>query len=60
MARTGSVTEARGRMVEGGIDVAVVDAPLPDEYGGELVRKLHDARNWESRERPATRRSSPL
>lgn len=43
VAQAGSVAEGRRKMAEGNIDAAVVDVPLPDEYGIELVRELHDA-----------------
>lgn len=43
VAQGGSVTEARQKMAEGGIDTAIVDIPLPDEGAEELVRELHEA-----------------
>ena len=43
MAQAGSVSEGRRWMAEGGMDAAIVDVPLPDEYGLELVREMHDA-----------------
>ncbi|WP_407691035.1 response regulator [Rubrobacter marinus] len=43
VAQTDSVAEGRRRMAEGGIDAAVVDVPLFDEYGVALVQELHDA-----------------
>lgn len=43
VAQVGSVEEGRRRMIEGGIDAAIVDVPLPDEYGLELVREMHGA-----------------
>lgn len=43
VAQVGSVEEGRRRMIEGGIDAAIVDVPLPDEYGLELVREMHEA-----------------
>lgn len=43
VAQVGTVAEGRKKMIEGGIDAAVVDVPLPDEYGVELVRELHGA-----------------
>lgn len=42
-SEVGTVAEGRQKMVEGGIDAAIVDVPLPDEYGVELVRELHGA-----------------
>lgn len=43
VAEVSTVTEGRHRMAEGGIDAAIVDVPLPDEYGIDLVRELHEA-----------------
>ncbi len=43
VAQTDSVAEGRRKMAEGGIDAAVIDVPLLDEYGVDLVRELHDA-----------------
>lgn len=43
VAQVGTVAEGRRRLTEGGIDIAIVDVPLPDEYGIELVRELHGA-----------------
>ncbi|WP_166174972.1 response regulator [Rubrobacter tropicus] len=43
MAQAGSVSEGRRWMVEGGMDAAIVDVPLLDEYGLELVREMHGA-----------------
>lgn len=43
VAQVGTVAEGRRRMAEGGIDTAIVDVPLPDEYGIELVREMHGA-----------------
>jgi DNA-binding response OmpR family regulator len=37
------VAEGRERMAEGGVDVAIVDVPLLDEYGLDLVREMHAA-----------------
>lgn len=43
VAQAGTVAEGRRMMTEGGIDAAIVDVPLPDEYGIELVRGLYEA-----------------
>ena len=43
VSQASSVAEARQRMVEGGIDAAIVDIPLPDEGAEEMVRELHEA-----------------
>ena len=43
VSQTGSVAEGRERMVEGGVDAAIVDIPLPDEGAAGLVRALHGA-----------------
>lgn len=43
VAQASSVAEGRRKMAEGGIDAAVVDVPLLDEHGIELVRELHGA-----------------
>src|SRR5215210_1745803 len=43
VAQSGSVAEGREKMVEGGIDAAIVDIPLPDDGAAELVRELHEA-----------------
>ena len=43
VAQGGSVAEGREKMVEGGIDAAIVDIPLPDEGAEEMVRDLHEA-----------------
>lgn len=43
VAQVGTVEEGRQKMAEGEADAAIVDVPLPDEYGLELVRELHDA-----------------
>ncbi len=43
VAQVGTVAEGRRRMAEGGLDAAIVDVPLPDDYGLEFVRELHDA-----------------
>ncbi|HVF01088.1 MAG TPA: response regulator transcription factor [Rubrobacteraceae bacterium] len=43
VSQAGSVAEGRQKMVEGGIDAAIVDIPLPDEGAAELVRELHEA-----------------
>ena len=43
VSQVGSVAEGREKMAQGGIDVAVVDIPLPDEGASNLVRELHEA-----------------
>jgi DNA-binding NarL/FixJ family response regulator len=43
VAQGASVAEGRRRMVEGGIDLAIVNIPLPDEGAPEMVRDLHEA-----------------
>lgn len=43
VAQVGTVAEGRRRMAEGGLDAAIVDVPLPDDFGLELVREMHDA-----------------
>lgn len=43
VAQVGTVAEGRRKIAEGGIDAAIVDVPLPDEYGIELVQELHEA-----------------
>jgi two-component system response regulator DevR len=43
VSQAGSVAEGREKMAQGGIDVAVVDIPLPDEGASGLVRSLHEA-----------------
>jgi DNA-binding NarL/FixJ family response regulator len=43
VSQAGSVAEGREKMAQGGIDVAVVDIPLPDEGASNLVRELHEA-----------------
>ena len=43
VAQGGSVAEGRQRMVEGGIDLAIVDIPLPDEGAPQMIRKLQEA-----------------
>jgi len=43
VSQAGSVAEGRQKMAQGGIDAAIVDIPLPDEGGAELVRELHEA-----------------
>jgi len=42
VSQAGSVAEGRQKMAQGGIDAAIVDIPLPDEGGAELVRELHE------------------
>jgi DNA-binding NarL/FixJ family response regulator len=44
VGQAGSLTEAR-KILEGGslaADVAIVDLGLPDGYGGELIKELHE------------------
>src|SRR5215218_9217224 len=43
VSQAGSVAEGRQKMAQGGIDAAIVDIPLPDEGGAELVRELREA-----------------
>ena len=43
VSQAGSVKEGREKMAEGGIDAAIVDIPLPDKGGAEMVRELHEA-----------------
>ncbi len=43
VAQVGTVAEGRRRMAEGGVDAAIVDVPLPDDFGLELVREMHGA-----------------
>ena len=43
VAQAGTVAQAREMMVEGGIDAAIVDIPLPDEGASGMVRELHEA-----------------
>lgn len=43
VSQAGSVAEGREKMAEGGVDAAIVDAPLPDEGVAGLVRELHGA-----------------
>ena len=43
VAQGGSVAEGRAKMAEGGMDVAIVDIPLPDEGAPEMVKDLHEA-----------------
>lgn len=40
VAQAGSIAEARAALVEGGLDVAVVDLALPDGNGSELIGEL--------------------
>jgi DNA-binding NarL/FixJ family response regulator len=43
VAQAGSVAQSYEKMAEGGIDTAIVNVPLPDEGGSEMVRELHEA-----------------
>lgn len=38
----GSLAEARARLLEGGLDAAIIDAGLPDGDGLDLVREIYD------------------
>ena len=38
----GSLAEARARLLEGGLDAALIDVRLPDGDGLDLVRELND------------------
>ena len=38
----GSLAEARARVVEGGLDAALIDVTLPDGNGLDLVREIND------------------
>jgi len=38
----GSLTEARSRLREGGLDAALIDVRLPDGNGLDLVGEIHD------------------
>jgi CheY-like chemotaxis protein len=38
----GSISEARARLREGGLDAALIDVRLPDGDGLDLVRKLNN------------------
>jgi CheY-like chemotaxis protein len=38
----GSISEARARLWEGGLDAALIDVRLPDGDGLDLVRKLNN------------------
>ena len=38
----GSLTEARVRLREGGLDAALIDVTMPDGNGLELVGEIHD------------------
>jgi len=40
VAQAGTVAEAREKMAEGGVEVAIVDIPLPDDGAEEMVRDL--------------------
>jgi two-component system catabolic regulation response regulator CreB len=39
---SGSMSEARARLQEGGLDAALIDVTLPDGNGLELVREIND------------------
>jgi two-component system, OmpR family, catabolic regulation response regulator CreB len=39
---SGSVSEARARLQEGGLDAALIDVMLPDGNGLDLVREIND------------------
>ena len=43
VSQAGSVAEGRDKIAQGGVDAAIVDIPLPDEGGEEMVRELHEA-----------------
>ncbi len=43
VGQAGSLAEARERLGEAQVDVAIVDLGLPDGYGGELIKELRDA-----------------
>ncbi len=43
VAQAGSVAQSYEKMAEGGIDIAIVNIPLPDEGASEMVRELHEA-----------------
>jgi DNA-binding NarL/FixJ family response regulator len=43
VSQASSVAEGRERMAQSGIDVAIVDIPLPDEGAEDMVRELHEA-----------------
>lgn len=43
VAQAESVAEGRRKMADGGMDAAIVDVPLPDEYGVEFIQELHAA-----------------
>ena len=38
----GSLAEARARLLEGGLDAALIDVGLPDGDGLDLVREIND------------------
>ena len=38
----GTLTEARARLREGGLDAALIDVGMPDGDGLDLVREIHD------------------
>jgi PAS domain S-box-containing protein len=42
VGQAASLGEARGMLRDVDVDVAVVDLGLPDGYGGDLIRELHD------------------
>ena len=39
---SGSMSEARARLQEGGLDAALIDVTLPDGNGLDLVREIND------------------
>ena len=39
---SGSMSEARARLKEGGLDAALIDVTLPDGNGLDLVREIND------------------
>ena len=39
---SGSMSEARARLREGGLDAALIDVTLPDGNGLDLVREIND------------------
>ncbi len=43
VGQAGTVAEGRRKMAEGGIDVALVNIPLPDEGAVDLVREMYEA-----------------
>jgi DNA-binding response OmpR family regulator len=43
VGQAGTVVEGRRKMAEGGIDIALVNIPLPDEGAVDLVREMYEA-----------------